>query len=170
MTNGNRFQGLFRGPIDHESSSVINSISGGTGSDSITMGSVIALITPVASSDILPRVAEITATPQGKVTYGIAVGGDVDGIYGATGVAATDNTNKATNAPGQGVVVVTRGRCPARVSGVVLIVGDKLTQSATAGQLEKAASGDQVIATALFAKVAGEIDIMAVDVNMEGIL
>lgn len=169
MVNGNRFPGLFRGPIDHKASSVINMISGGSGSDSLTMGSVIALAAQ-GTGDILPRAVEITATPQGKVTYGVVVGGDIDGIYGDTGVVATTDVNRASNQPGQGLVVVTRGRCLARVSGVILVVGDKLTQSATAGQLEKASASDHVIATALFAKAATDIDIMAVDVNMEGVL
>jgi len=166
MANTNRFTGLFRGPIDHQASSVINSISNGT----IDMGSVVALDTTIPSSDILPRVEQIT-TQGSPLGYGVVVGGDVDGVYG-NGAVATDDINRASNAAGQGVVVVTRGRCPARVTGGAgaITTGDKLTMSATSGVLELAASGDTVIATALNDVAGADTDIIAVEVNKEGIL
>ena len=170
VTNLNQFPGLARGPIDHESSSVINSISGGT----IDMGSVVALDTTFTTGDLLPEVKELGV--QGSIDgYGIAVGGDVDGIYG-DGSAASDDKTKATNDQGQGVVVVTRGRCLARVitpTDTAIVKGQKLTMSATLGVLEVAATGDWVIATALqgipSAGAGNEaLNMIAVEVNKEG--
>jgi len=164
LANTNRFQGLARGPIDHQSSSVINQNSNGT----IDMGSLVLLVTPIVSAELLPRVAQ--GTSQGsKLAYGVAVGGDVDGIFG-TGAASTDDTTRATSGAGQGVVVVTQGRCPARVKGgATLIIGDELTASATAGTLEKATTGDQIVAIALSDVADADIDIIAVDVQRGGI-
>ena len=71
MVNGNRFPGLHRGPIEHEGSSVLNMISGGATNASLTMGSVVKLVTPVPTTDILPRVEE--ASGQGTKSYGIVV-------------------------------------------------------------------------------------------------
>lgn len=168
MANTNRFHGLARGPIDHEASSVINSISDGT----IDMGSVVILDTTSLSTnnEILPRVEQ--GTSQGSALgYGVVVGGDVDGVYG-DGSAATDDVNRASNAAGQGVVVVTRGRCPARVTGSAgaIAIGAKLTPSATAGVLELASASDNVIAVALNSVLGADTDIIAVEVNKEGVL
>jgi len=166
MANTNRFQGLHRGPLDHKSSSVINQIANG----SIDMGSVVAVATTIVSSETLPRVLQST-TQGSNLSYGIAVGGDTDGIYG-DGSASSDDSTRATNAAGQGVVVVTQGRCPARVSGggsSVVTIGDPLTQSATTGVLEFATTGDSVIAFALNDVGAGDIDIIMIDVQREGI-
>ena len=165
MANTNRFTGLFRGPIDHKASSVINGISKGT----IDMGSVVALETVALTTQLLPNVQQIT-TQGSPLGYGVVVGGDVDGIYG-TGAAATSDENRASNGDGQGVVIVTRGRCPARVGGTSpVLIGSKLTLSATSGVLELAAASDTVIATALNSVAGGDIDIIAVEVNKEGIL
>ena len=166
MANTNRFQGLARGPIDHKSSSVINQVSNG----SIDMGSVVAVTTTIQSSETLPRVQQIV-TQGSNLSYGIAVGGDTDGIYG-NGSASSDDSTRATNAAGQGVVVVTQGRCLARVSGggfAEVTIGDPLTQSATAGVLEFAGVGDTVIAFALNDVIAADIDMIAVDVQREGV-
>jgi len=165
MTNTNRFKGLARGPIDHKSSSVINQIANGA----IDMGSVVAVTTIITQSETLPRVEEITAQGSGLV-YGIVVGGDTDGIYGDGSVSVDDKTRAATGAL-QGVVVVTQGRCLARVSGdgvSVVAIGDPLTQSATAGVLEVANVEDTIIAFALNDVGAGDIDMIAVDVQREG--
>ncbi len=167
MANTNRFQGLARGPIDHKSSSVINQNANG----SIDMGSVVTVTSTIVSSEILPRVQQIAAAQGSNLTYGIAVGGDTDGIYG-DGSASSDDKTRAANAAGQGVVVVTQGRCLARVSGdgaSVVTIGDPLTQSAIAGVLEFATTGDSVIAFALNNVGAGDIDMIAVDVQREGI-
>ncbi len=167
MANTNRFQGLARGPIDHKSSSVINQIANGA----IDMGSVIAVTTTINSAETLPRVEEIAAQGSG-LSYGITVGGDADGIYG-DGSASTDDSTRAATGALQGVVVVTQGRCLARVSGDgagVVIIGSALTQSATAGVLELAGVGDVVIAFALNDVGAGDIDMIAVDVQRVGVL
>lgn len=166
MANTNRFQGLARGPIDHKSSSVINQVS----NSSIDMGSVVATATTIQSSETLPRVLQIATQGSNRV-YGIAVGGDTDGIYG-DGSASSDDSTRAANAAGLGVVIVTQGRCLARVSGdgsSVVIIGDPLTQSATTGVLEFATTGDVVIAFALNDVGAGDIDMIAVDVQREGV-
>jgi hypothetical protein len=160
----NQYPGLARGPIDHEASSVINVVANGA----ISMGDAVELVAP-PTSELLPRV-ETADAGQGLVTYGVAVGGDTDGIYG-DGTAATDDSTRATAGAGQGVVVVTQGRCLARVDGSTggaILLGSKLTQSATAGVLELAATGDEVIAVAL-QPTTGATDIIAIDIQRGGI-
>jgi len=166
MANTNRFQGLARGPIDHKSSSVINQVSNAA----IDMGSAVRLATSIVSSETLPRVNN--SVVQGDTLYGIAVGGDTDGSYG-DGSASSDDSTRATNAAGQGVVIVTQGRCLARVSGdgaSTVAIHTELTQSTTSGVLEAATTGDQVIAIALNIVGAGDIDMIAVDVQRGGIV
>jgi hypothetical protein len=161
----NHYQGLARGPIDHQSSSVINSISKGA----IEMGSVVKLDTAtIVSSELLPRVSEApSASTRG---YGIAVGGDVDGIYSTTGDASGDDSTRATSGDGQGVVIVTQGRCLARVTNATaIVIGDPLSPSDTAGVLELAdAVTDNIIAIALQVPTS-TTDIIAVDVQREGL-
>ena len=160
----NFFQGLARGPIDHEASSVINVIANGA----IEMGSSVKLVSPIVAAEILPRVEETTGAAD--VTYGIAVGGDTDGIYSTTGAASGDDSTRATASAGQGVVVVTQGRCLARVTNATAVaIGDPLSASATAGVLELAdAITDVIIARALQIPT-GTTDIIAVDVQREGL-
>lgn len=120
----NFYSGLARGPIDHESSSIINTVAAGT----ITMGSCVLVTTP-GSEELLARVIESPAISVLIKLYGIAVGGDVDGVYGDGNEAFTD-VNRATNAAGQGVKVCTQGRCLARVESTVAIaIGDPLGSS-----------------------------------------
>ena len=160
----NQYPGLARGPIDHQSSSVINSIANGP----IDMGSAIVLkdlVTPLIAGEILPRVEEQQTPATTDSIYGIAVGGDVDGIYGDGG-AASDDSTRATTGAGQGVVVVTQGRCLARVTGTIA-VGNQLAASTTAGVLQIAADAQFVIAIALQPITSGT-DIIAVDVQREG--
>ncbi len=167
MANTNRFQGLARGPIDHKSSSVINQVANGA----IDMGSSVEVTTTINSAETLPRVEQVGAAQGSERVYGIAVGGDADGIYG-DGSASTDDSTRATTGALQGVVIVTQGRCLARVSGdgaSVVAIGDPLTQSATAGVLEFASTGDNVIAFALNDVGAGDVDMIAVDVQREGV-
>ncbi len=161
----NLYQGLARGPIDHEASSVINSIA----NEAIEMGSVVTLVTPIAPAELLPRVEEEDAAAD--VGYGIAVGGDTDGIYSTTGMASGDYSTRATASAGQGVVVVTQGRCLARVTNVAAIaIGDPLSPSAIAGILELADDpADNIIARALQVPTS-TTDIIAVDVQREGLL
>ena len=172
----NQFLGLARGPIDHNASAVINSIANGA----ITMGSAVELIATPSGSELLPRVQEVDGSDDTFPTYGIAVGGDTDGVYG-DGTAATDDTNRATASAGQGVVVVTQGRCLARVngedsvgSGAIINVGDPLciNDDNAPGVLFLATAGNnqEVIARALQPVVLGETDIIAVDIQREGVL
>ena len=151
----NHFQGLARGPIDHEASSVINVIANGA----IEMGATVDLDTTIPASDILPRVA---GSASAALAYGIAVGGDNDGVYG-DGAAAppADNSTMATTEAGQGVVIVTQGRCPAKIAGAVT-VGATLASDG-AGRLVAAAAN--IIAIALQDGAAD--DIIAVDVQRE---
>ena len=166
----NFFLGLARGPIDHNASAVINSIANGA----ITMGSVVELkdlVTPSLPAELLPRVDESPGTAITDSLYGIAVGGDTDGIYG-DGSAASDDLTRATAGAGQGVVVVTQGRCLARVESTVAIpVGAPLGSSAATdpGVLIVATDTSPVIARALQDIPAGAGNhIIAVDVQREG--
>ena len=164
----NQFTGLARGPIDHNASSVINSIANGA----ITMGSAVILNTTIPTAEILPRVEETGTAAITDVIYGIAVGGDTDGIYG-DGAAATDDSTRATASAGQGVVVVTQGRCLARVdaNGIDIAIGDKLIASAEfEGALQQSASTGRIIAIALQPITDGDLDIIAVDVQREGVV
>jgi len=172
----NQFLGLARGPIDHESSSVINVIANGT----IQMGSAVKLfdLTTTVPAEILPRAEEITGI--GDITYGIVVGGDTDGIYGdGTANTGTDISNVAAESAGEGVVVVTQGRCLARVagfdqagSGANISIGNALAASSTDdGVLVQASSTSGIIiARPLQTVISGETDIIAVDVQREGLL
>ena len=162
----NFFLGLARGPIDHQSSSVINVIA----NEAIGMGSLTVLVTTIPTDELLPRVEEADAATE--IGYGVAVGGDADGIYSTTGAVPTDDTTRATSGAGQGVVVVTQGRCLARVDGNAdaILVGSPLSASATAGVLELADTAtDHIIARALQPST-GATDIIAVDVQREGLL
>ena len=154
----NLYLGLARGPIDHEASSIINAIA----NEAITMGDLVQLdVSGPPTNELLPRV-EVADSAQGSdSSYGIVVGGDADGVYG-TGAAAAADINRAATAAGEAVVVVTQGRCLARVNGSITI-GDDLTQDATAGALEPAGAGDSVFAKAL--QTSSGADIAAVDVQ-----
>ena len=152
----NFYQGLHRGPIDHEASSVINQIA----NEAIDMGATVVLHTPVPASELLARVKESTVITE--VGYGICVGGDSDGIYG-DGAASVDDTTRATTGAGQACVVVTRGRCPAKVTGAITI-GAKLAPSIT-GTLQLAIATQTVVAIALQDSLAVGDHIIAVDVN-----
>lgn len=161
----NFYLGLARGPIEHQSSSVINVIANGT----IEMGSLLQLVTPIVAAELLPRVTETTAAAD--VGYGFAAGGDNDGIYSPTGITLANNGSKATTGAGQGVVVVTQGRTLARVTNATAIaIGDPLAPSTTAGVLTLAdgAGVDHIIARAL-AVPTGTTDIIPVDVQREGL-
>ncbi len=134
------------------------------------MGSVVVQVTTIPSAELISRVEEADAATE--LGYGIAVGGDADGIYSTTGAVPTDDTTRATGAAGQGIVVCTQGRCLARVDGNAdaILVGSPLSASATAGVLELAdAVTDYIIARALQPST-GATDIIAVDVQREGLL
>jgi len=161
----NFYLGLARGPIDHQSSSVINLIA----NEAIGMGSVVTQLATIPTDELIARVEEGDAATD--IGYGIAVGGDVDGIYATDGGVPTDDTTRATSAAGEGIVVVTQGRCLARVDGnaTAILVGSALRASATVGKLELAdAATDYIIARALQPS-SGATDIIAVDVQREGL-
>ena len=168
MTNFN--PGLFRGPIDHESSSVINATSTGI----IEMGSAVVLQS-LGTGELLARVGQSPASAITDELFGIAVGGDTDGIYG-DGFDLNLDSNRATNSAGQGVVVVTQGRCLARVESTIGInIGDPLGSSGAGagneGVLISTVGGttSPVIARALQAVPAGAgFHVIAVDVQREG--
>ncbi len=175
----NKFLGLARGPIYHQSSSVINVIA----NDAITMGDSLVIVTTIPAGELLPRVQTSAASTTNQVIYGIAVGGDVDGIYG-DGTTATDDSTRATSGAGEGVVVVTQGRCLARVAGQIqngvssttdsaIVPGDALVPDPLiAGRLVKAPTAVDIpvhiIARALQDGDLGAQNILAVDVQREG--
>jgi hypothetical protein len=135
------------------------------------MGSAV-VVAAAGSAELLPRVAENPGAAITEDVYGIVVGGDTDGVYG-TGAAASTDINRAASGAGEGVVVVTQGRCLARVEGTAAIaVGDALGASAVGvGLLELADDATQfIIARALQAIDAGvDNHIIAVDVQREGL-
>ena len=136
------------------------------------MGSAVTLASTIVSAELLPRVDE-TDNPTVVRTYGIAVGGDTDGIYSTTGAAPTDDTTRAASAAGQGVVVVTQGRCLARVdgnTGAAIVVGSPLAASTTAGVLEVADTNQTNIIARALQPSTGATDIIAVDVQREGVV
>ena len=95
------------------------------------------------------------------------------GVAGSstTGAASGDDSTLATNAAGQAAVVVTQGRALARVTNAdAIAIGDPLSPSAVAGILELAdAITDNIIAIALQVPT-GTTDIIAVDIQREGLL
>jgi len=132
------------------------------------MGDAVVLDTKLPV-ELLPRMfSSLTTNEQ---VYGIAVGGDADGIYG-DGTLTLDPraTTLATTKEGEGLVVCTQGRCLARVEGTI-VVGDKLVSigSAESGVLGAVAGGqgDRVIAIALQTTITG-LNIIAVDVQRNG--
>lgn len=172
----NFYLGLARGPIDHNASSVINSIS----NLKIEMGSAVKLLTTIGSAELLPRVLEVTANDE--VAYGVVVGGDFDGVYGDGSLdTGTPLTTVAAAIPGKGVVVVTQGRCLARVrttnranAGTQIAIDTPLVAgnptTGTVGQLIPASNAaETVIARALQpVTTTNTSDIIAVDVQREG--
>ena len=177
-TFGNLFSGLSNGPVDSESSSVINAIVG----DAILLiGETVRLVNAI---DILPRVGIVTLT--GAVAYGVIVGGDKKGIYqnGEEGNSVSENLEKGIVAGlmGESVRVCTQGRCLAEVisrKGNVMNVGTPLTPDVGVapinnfGTLTEAESGNFVLARLLQEIPSGDMDnpkirIAAVDVHREG--
>lgn len=168
----NLFKGLHTGPIDHQSTSVINAIS----NTEMDMGVVVSLVVALPPADeLLPRV-RAGGGAGSPLVYGIVVGGDTDGIYG-NGTISTDDTTRAASGAGQAVKIVTQGRCPAKVRGATtaqvdtqINIGDPLTHGTGVGggKLELAVSGQNVIARALNIVSSGANVVIAVDVKREG--
>jgi len=157
----NFYSGLFRGPIDHNASSVINAVA----NDGIFVGESVELSTStLPPSELLPRVES-----HGDMGfYGVAVGGDADGVYADSDTPTA--ANEAASA-GEGVVVVTQGRCLALVDGDggEILIGSPLT-IAMEKTLELAdASTDLVVARALQPLAAASgINLIAIDIQREG--
>ena len=162
MANTNRYTVLSNGALAH------SAIENMTANGAIDMGSTIRLSAPIVAGEIQPRVE--TTTNIGDVTYGIAIGGDNDGVYG-DGSASTSDLNRATIGPGQTVKLITRGRCPARVTGGAagISIGDKLTPSNTAGVLQKLIAPFKFVAAVSLNTVAiGDTDMIIVEMVKEG--
>jgi hypothetical protein len=159
----NKYPGLARGTIGRTENSTINVIAG----DKIEMGSAVVLLTLIPTTDLLPRVQE--SAVKGTANYGIAVGGDADGIYSPTGEGTGLAPTLAAGSGGESVNICTQGRCLARVNGATtaIVVGAKLTQSAGSGILQVAVATESVIAIALQPSGTAT-DIIAVDVQREG--
>jgi len=167
----NNYLVLSQGPINNESSSIINAVCGDS---SLLIGDVVRLL-PLGtgegftqSDDILPRVG--IPDSLGTTSYGIVVGGDFEGVY-SDGVLNLDSNNLALGAVtsffGDGVRICTQGRCLALANNLTgsISIGDKLTSS-TSG-LVKAFGGDEIIATAL-QSTSDVNNIIAVDIQREG--
>lgn len=157
----NFYSGLFRGPIDHNASSVINAIA----NDLIIVGESVELVAlPSPTAELLPRIE----SHGGTGFYGVAVGGDADGIYADDDTPTTENEAAVA---GQGVVVVTQGRCLALVDAPItaIVPGSPLTITAGGKTLELAdASGELVVARALQPlDTMDGLSLIAVDVQRE---
>ena len=165
----NLYPGLARGPIDHNASSVINSISGGA----IEMGDVVVIEKPATGPDIPPSellARVVTGTLATQTAYAIAVGGDADGVYSSTGSKTGAAANAATTTAGQGVVILTQGRCVAFVTVAgVMGVGQTLKIGAGGVLIPTTGSGvEHTFAHALQEITAAGTHLIAVDVQREG--
>lgn len=167
----NLFEGLSTGPIDHRASQTINAIAQGT----VIIGSAMTPWT-IPSDEILPRAKHIGSVAQSLTFYGIAVSGDQRGFYPPTSITQSPNFfPEIIAATGQGIVVVTQGRCIARVTTFTnaINVGDPLTSNATS-ELILATSDTPIHARALQSipqiTEGGTVQYMAVDVSREGLL
>ena len=169
----NQYLGLWEGPIDHDASSVINAVFENEHDQEMVIGDTVHLVTP-PSSELLPRVDLIFLVGEPLSVYGIAVGGDVGGIYPVAG-GGFDEEQFIAIKTGQGVRICTQGRCIARVNpnSSEINVGDPLS-STTGASLRFATSGELVVARALqfVAQKSPPVPFtfIAVDVKREGIL
>ncbi len=156
----NLYPGLARGEIGpRDANTVLNIIANET---DMEMGGVAKLAAP-PSTELLPRADKTDAITD--LGYGIIVGGDNDGIFGTGGASPADDTTKASLLVGDAIVIVTQGRCPARISEATTI-GAALSPDAN-GDLQLADTATHnILCIALQAGSAG--DIIAVDVQREG--
>lgn len=172
----NAYRGLSEGPIDPESSSVINAVNGGV--NAISIGVPLFLVSPL-SPELLPGVSEIRQTSEIPLFYGVGVAGDFGGIYPRAGDAffpplTPDNPTIAI--PGEELRVCTQGRCIAHMApiGSDINIGDPLTVKSTSIAFGVATSGEPVFARALqFISqkfVQSQESFAAVDIQREGIL
>ena len=180
VVTGNSYSGLWEGPIDHEASSVINAVVNPLDdNDFVFVGEAVRL-TASTTKELLPAV---TFTNSGLDCYGIVVGGDNSGIYPSTGeVFVFDEASAIPHIAGysgQGVSVVTQGRCIARMTtvppiGSAINIGDPLTSTDNGELTANVSNGDDIVARALQSAPAdgntGDIRFIAIDFQREGIL
>jgi len=164
MANENKYRILSSGALAH--SAIENMIC----DEAIDMGDAVSLVlTPILSDEIQPRVIRAIGFVN---VYGIAVGGDADGIYG-DGSASTSDVTRATTAAGQTVRIITRGRCPARVNGVTSLavsIGDRLVASGIPGVFQKTPAAIRFVAAIALNNVAvGDTDMIVVEMVKEGL-
>lgn len=161
----NQFPGLARGPIDHEASSLINVTAKGK----IDMGSAVFLVDEtIPSSAIFPRVEQSIISSGSNQVYGIAVGGDTDGIYGDGSASADEDDRFVAAQDGESVVVCTQGRCLAKINSPTGagIGGDLIAHSD--GTLRAAITGSFIIAKSLFTTASNAEDMILVDIQRIG--
>jgi len=101
MASQNKIQGIQNGPLTH--SGVENMISDGP----IDMGSAVELVTTIQPNELLPRVQETQGIIGTPLIYGIAVGGDEDGVYGSG--SGTDAFARVTNLTANEVTTIAVG-------------------------------------------------------------
>jgi len=173
----NKFQGLWQGPVDRKSSSVINAIYDTTDPDNFALIGDAVFIQPPTNDEILPEVNVVATSPQRLLFYGIIVGGDKEGIYPSTGDTITFDINSAqlVGLPGDTIRVCTQGRCIARVATQVsfgaINVGDPLSPRGV-GELILSFSGEPVVARAVQDEPinpSGGVSFITVDIQREGI-
>lgn len=156
-----KYQGLARGPIDHDASSIINAIAD---SSPVFMGEAMQIVDSPAN-ETLPRVEAVDGSED---VYGFAVGGDADGIYAPT--FSIDPRFFAVTKLGQGVELCTQGRCLSLADAVSadINVGDPLKLVFGLFLDRATSSGDIVVARALSSLAMGEFDMIPIDVQREG--
>lgn len=175
----NAYLGLFQGPID-KASSVVNAILSSTARFPLPIGFPVFILSS-PSSELLPRVDAISRSSQIPSFYGIAVGGDNDGLYPIAGSGFIDahipaNESTIVADLNEGLRVCTKGRCVAQVVAIVseINVGDPLAVISTSRALGVATSGDFVVARSLQFVAQTMVEIhesyAVVDIQREGIL
>ena len=149
--------GLFSGRAGSEAI-VRNAIA----DEDIFIGDPVIFVAPPAGERD-PRVEPNAA--QGVAIAGIVVDGDQKGLYDDGLRGATEKVAAA----GEAVKLVTKGRVKARVKGdgTAIVLGEKLTLSATEGHLEKAIAQDEIGAVALDTS-SGADDFILVEVDNQG--
>lgn len=157
----NSYPGLALGTIGFRANSVVNVIA----NVPILMGSAVQLVAG-PSNELLPRVEPVDKI--GGLMYGIAVGGDNDGIYGddTTPVLAI---NRAALRAGQTVAICTQGRCLARVNGAVTLGEGLMTAAVPVGVLIPLVGGAGNNKVAIVLIPQADDGLTVVDVQREGL-
>lgn len=170
----NKYSGLSQGPLEVQSSSVINAVCGDS---SLLIGDVVKIL-PVGSgvgftqlTDILPRVGRVDTDEDNA--YGVIVGGDLEGIY--NDITTDIIPGSVVSFFGGGVRVCTQGRCVARIfpENNNINIGDALTINTTNSSLQSITdTGERIIARALQFlpqnDIVEDVTFAAVDIQREG--